>query len=167
MKSGREGQVSRYITEAMMQLIKRKEYRDITVTELCGRAGVTRMSFYRNFKSREDVLRRWAVGVTDEFVRTSGIDYKNDPPEKYFVTLFTHLERYREECAALYRAGQIQVVKEQFDRVFRLAYGDEYGDYKAAFLAGGIYNVFLLWLTNGCREGPEELAARLTDILTK
>ncbi len=39
--------------------------------------------------------------------------------------------------------------------------------YKSYFLAGGIYNVFLLWLINGCKENPEELADRMTDMLVK
>lgn len=62
---------------------------------------------------------------------------------------------------------QIYLVKEQFDRGFLRIYHDEYDDYKSYFLAGGIYNVFLLWLMNGCIETPEELADRMNDILIK
>ena len=63
------------------------------------------------------------------------------------------------------------------DKLFALKYNTynrqaglvrtDYEDYKSYFLAGGIYNVFLLWLMNGCTETPEELADRMNDILIK
>ncbi len=67
----------------------------------------------------------------------------------------------------MYRAGLIHLVKKQFDRVFLEIHQGEYDPYKSYFLAGGIYNVFLLWLKNGCRETPEELADRMEDMLEK
>lgn len=44
------------LLEAMMQLLERKAFADISVTELCDRAGVSRMTFYRLYGRREDVL---------------------------------------------------------------------------------------------------------------
>ncbi len=167
MRGGREAMAAGYITEALLQLMKKKEYRDISVTEVCAKAGVTRMSFYRNFRDREEVLRGWIRAVTDAFLGESGISYKNDPPGTYFVKLFTHLGKYREICLALYRAGLIHIVKEQFDRVFLEIHREEYDDYKSCFLSGGVYNVFYFWLVRGCAESPAELAERLEGLLVK
>ena len=125
------------------------------------------MSFYRNFESKEDILRKWITGVTDNFLKVSGISYKNESTESYFTKLFTHLEQYKTMCTAMYRAGLIYLIKEQFDRVFIELHSKEYDDYKSYFLAGGIYNVFLLWLQSGCKERPEELADRLGSIFVK
>lgn len=68
---------------------------------------------------------------------------------------------------AMYKAEIIYLVKDQFDRVFIELHSDEYDPYKSFFLAGGIYNVFLLWLVNGCKESPEEIADRMQDMLMK
>jgi len=167
MKIKREALVTSYLTEALLLLMKKKDYQDISVTEICEKAGVTRMSFYRNFTSKEEILEKWLFSVTDSFLAASGISYKNDSPHDYFVKLFTHMKQHREICLTLHRAGLMHLVKDQFDRVFLEIHQDEYDDYKSYFLSGGIYNVFLLWLLNGCREEPEEIAGRLQDLLVK
>ncbi|HFI0619361.1 TPA: TetR/AcrR family transcriptional regulator [Streptococcus suis] len=47
-----------YITQALFKLIDSKNYDDITITDIAKKAGVTRISFYRNFESKEDILRQ-------------------------------------------------------------------------------------------------------------
>lgn len=109
----------------------------------------------------------WLAGVTDRFVAESGIRYKDDAPRDYFIKLFTHLARYQSICGALYEAGLMYLLKDEFDRVFLAIHSGEYDDYKSCFHAGGIYNVFLLWLMRGCAETPEELADRLAGLMEK
>lgn len=167
VKVKREAMVSAYLTDALLILMREKKYRDISITGICKKAGVTRMSFYRNYESKEDILKKWIASVTEDFLEESGISYKNDSSRDYFVKLFTHLQRYREISVALYRADLIHLVREQFDKVFLRLHADEYDPYKSYFLSGGIYNVFLLWLMNGCAETPEELAERMEGLLTK
>ena len=167
MKIKREALVDVYITEALLRLLKKKEYRDISITEICERAGVTRMSFYRNFESKEDILVKRVRHITDDFLKESAISYRDDTIGSYFVQLFTHMEQQKELCAALDKAGLLHIVKDEFDRIFLDTYRQEYDDYKAVFLAGGIYNVFLFWFRDGCRDAPEALAKRVEGILTK
>lgn len=167
MKIKREALANRYIEDALLLLMEKKDYRDITITEICSRAGVTRMSFYRNFSGKDDILRRWIVSVTDSFLEESGISYRKDSIRDYFIKLFKHLGHYRDTCTLLYKYQLSHLIKEQFDRCFLRAYSEIYDEYKSYFLSGGIYNVFLLWLMNGCRETPEELAGRMQDILDK
>ena len=167
MKIKREALASVYITEALLFLLARKEYRDISITEICKKAGVARMSFYRNFESREDVLVKKVRNVTDDFLKESAISYKDDTVSGYFIKLFTHMGRQKELCTALNKAGMIHIIKDEFDRVFLDVYSLEYDYYKSVFLSGGIYNVFLFWFMNGCRESPEDLAKSLDAILIK
>lgn len=51
-----------YITTALFQLLKSHDLNDIKVTALVKRAGVSRMAFYRNFDSVEDVLNDYFGG---------------------------------------------------------------------------------------------------------
>ena len=48
--------VKEAIVIALIQLMKEKEFIGITINEIVVRAGVARSSFYRNFRSKEDVL---------------------------------------------------------------------------------------------------------------
>ena len=167
MKIKREALVSEYIMDALLMLMRKKEYKDISITEICEKAGVTRMSFYRNFESKEDILKKWLTSITNDFLAISGISYKNDSNRDYFIKLFTHLKQHKVICTAMYKADLIYLGKEQFDRVFLEIHRGDYDDYKSFFLAGGIYNVFLLWLINGCGETPEELAERMENMFIK
>ena len=160
-------QSRRAISEALLRLMMDNEYSKITLQNIVDNAGVSRMAFYRNFESKEDVIRYWLKGVTDQFVAESGISYKDDAPRDYFITLFTHLVRYREVCETLCKAGLSHLLKGEFDRVFLSVHSGEYDDYKSHFHAGGIYNVFLLWLMRGCPETPQELADKLSDIMVR
>ena len=167
MKTVREGSVTEYITEALLLMMKKKPYNDISVTVLCEKAGVTRMSFYRNFNTKEDVLKAWITTITDHFLQDSKISYKKDSTEQYFIKLFTHLKNHSDICLAMYNAGLIYLIKDEFDHIFLSLHKDEYDEYKSYFLAGGIYNIFLLWLIHGCKETPEQLAAKLNNILER
>ena len=50
------------IARALTKLMEKKNFSDITVTEIVQTAGVARASYYRNFTSKEEVL----IKVTDE-----------------------------------------------------------------------------------------------------
>lgn len=129
MKIKREALVDVYITEAFLLLLKKKEYKDITITEICKKAGVTRMSFYRNFESKEDIFLKKVRKVTDSFLRESAISYKNDTVGSYFIKLFSHMKEQVELCNALNKAGLIHIIKDEFDRVFLDTYKQEYDEY--------------------------------------
>lgn len=47
-----------YLTTALLQLLEKNIYSSITVSQVVRRAGVSRMAFYRNFDSLDDVLTR-------------------------------------------------------------------------------------------------------------
>jgi len=49
------------IARALTKLMEKKNFSDITVTEIVQTAGVARASYYRNFTSKEEVL----IKVTD------------------------------------------------------------------------------------------------------
>ena len=68
MEEKKEGRASDYILEALLILIRKKDWQDISITEICEKAGVTRMSFYRSFTGKEDVLRKQIIRVTNQFM---------------------------------------------------------------------------------------------------
>ncbi len=53
---GRNAYVIEHINEALLGLA-RKSLNEISISEICETAGVGRMSFYRNYESKEDVIK--------------------------------------------------------------------------------------------------------------
>ena len=167
MKNGREILVKDYIPEALLQLMKKKPYHTITITELCEKAGVARVSFYRNYKSKDAVLVKLIEAITENFRSSTQIIYQNDPPEAFFVMLMTHMKNQRDLCDLLYQAQMLYLVSDEFDRVFQSVYAGKYDPYKSSFISGGIYSVFYHWLRSGWRETPREIADKLAEVLEK
>ena len=167
MEQNYESELGEFISIALLQLMQKKTYYQITITEICKKAGVSRMTFYRCFDSKLDVLKKRITDVTDTFVESSGINYRKNSLKKYFVTLFRHFLDYREPALLLHRDGLLYTVKNDIDRVFFSTYQDIYDEYKLCFIAGGIFDVYRLWLENGCTESPEEMAERLSAILER
>ena len=55
------------IVDALLVLTKEKPLSAITVSELCDRAGVSRMTFYRNYASKEEVFSSRLLELLEEY----------------------------------------------------------------------------------------------------
>ena len=44
------------LSEALLKLMMYKPFRDVTVSDITGRAGLSRQTFYTNFQKKEDIL---------------------------------------------------------------------------------------------------------------
>lgn len=100
-----------HITDALLKLLKDVPFSEITVSEICSHASVGRASFYRNFESKEDVLKKWLDKVTDDFVSDSAISFEKDSSKEYYSKLFTHMMQYKEICLILYKAGGVLLIQ--------------------------------------------------------
>lgn len=167
MKIKREKSVNEYITKALFELMKEKNYNDISITEITNKAGVGRVSFYRNFNSKEDIIEKWITFITTSFLENSNINFEKDSLEEYFVKLFSHLEKYKEESLLIYNANLIYLLKKEFENRFLNINQSKYNNYKSYFLIGGIFNVYYYWLIGGCKETSQELSRKLVNLMQK
>lgn len=164
MKRKREVPVADYLTDTLLQLMEKRAYQKISITDLCEQAGVARVSFYRNFQSKDDILVKKIEKTTETFMERTPISYKDDPPNVYFVKLMSHMHAQRKMCDLLQKAGKLYLINDEFDRVFQTVYAGRYDPYVSHFISGGIYNVFYHWLRSGWKETPAELAEKLAGI---
>ena len=167
MNNKRELSVAQYITNSLFELMKVKPYNDISITEITDKAKVNRVSFYRNFTSKEDIIDKWIKSTTQNFLSKSDISYQKDSTIDYFTKLFTHLEKYKTEAMLIYNANLFNLLKNEFDNNLINLHKKEYSNYKSYFLAGGIFNVYYFWLINGCIETPHRVAEKLVDLMSK
>lgn len=167
MRIQSEKYVDKYIINALFDLMKRKNYDSISITEITNKAGVGRNSFYRNFNSKEDIIKKWIQDTTNDFLETSKISLKSDSVETYFIKLFSHLEKYKEEAILISKANLTHLLKNEFENKLLTIHKNEFNNYKSYFLAGGIFNVYYYWLISGSKESPEELSKKLVNLIQK
>lgn len=152
---GRNTYVVRRITDTLLELMAEKPLPDISVSELCGRACVGRASFYRNFGSKENILKTYIRELsrewTDEFAREGILS-------QHIRILFTHFEGHRDFYRLLSEQGLVYLLK---DVIMELC-GPEPEQsqaeaYASAFVAYSIYGWIEVWFQRGMRESAEEI----------
>ena len=67
-----------WIFEALMQLMEKKPYDKITVSDIADKAGVARPTFYRNYDDKEDVVFEYLRNTFGTELMNSGKDKKED-----------------------------------------------------------------------------------------
>ena len=65
MKKNNENVVT-LLSNTLINLINEEQYEAISISELCSKAGVGRMSFYRNFNSKDDILIKYLYEIDCE-----------------------------------------------------------------------------------------------------
>lgn len=145
------------LIDAMLRLMEHESVAKISITELCDAAGVTRTTFYRIFHSKEDVLSAWIRDVALEFMEKHALELRRDELRSYIVLLFQYLKTYAPSCKRIDNEGLSYLIADEFDATFSEVYEETLGTYNTAFLAGGLYHVYILWLHDGCKETPEQI----------
>lgn len=151
------------IADALIILMKKKDYNKITNKEITDKAGLSHITIYRNFKSKEEIVKYYLDQITNEFIKEKKVNYSPDNFKEYLVVLFTHLKEKQEICNILYKANLIYLIKDEFDKIFYNKATNKSEQYNYYFIAGGLYNVFYNWLVHGCKETPLEIANMFMD----
>ena len=153
------------LTKALLSLLEKKSLSEITISELCNEAGLSRLSFYRNYDSMEEIIREHLSGITDSFLASSSANFRSTPREEFITLLFEHMYSIKDLISLLIDNNLSYLLKEEFDAAFMRSvntYNDPYRCYAAS---GTYFNLFYYWFSNGCKEKPSEVSKMLDEFL--
>lgn len=150
------------IIKALLRLMGEKNFSDITVTDIVGRAKVARASYYRNFSSKEEVIASAGTMIFEDFRQktveagVSILEYES------VLRMFRYFRAYRQPLLTLHEAGFTTLYSRMFDECIESIAGimpyDDIRRYCLRFYSGSAFSVFVYWLEEGMRETPEEMA---------
>ena len=86
--------VKRQITATLLDLLKEQPLSNISISELTSKSKVGRVSFYRNYQCKEDILKEESNRLIKEWGRL----FESSPdssPEKLFPSLFDFYRDHR------------------------------------------------------------------------
>lgn len=143
----------KYILDALMILMGEKDYASITVMDIVGKAGVSRVSYYRHFRCKEDVLRLYFVEQIEMFKQ--GMPYIMRSREDFFEAIFAAFKQFKDNeqfFRLLLEAHLEYLYLEVLDGC--MAEANDFkrpglSEYAAHFYAGALYNVSMEWLRDG------------------
>lgn len=165
--------VKNYISTALFLLMEQKDYQDITVTDIAKKAGVSRMTYYRTYSSKEDILIQYFNDTTSELLNEIK-SYQNITMHPLSVIFFTFFQEHKNLIPLLKKANLQELVFHNFIRNLKHLYTELLGSEKISdadnfhlhFNAGGLSFALILWIENGCKETPEQLAQLMDSFMT-
>lgn len=157
------------IVRALFSLMDEKGFSKITVSDIVARAEVARVSYYRNFNSKEEVIEEYIDSLYRGLIASapqqelSQLPTSRDMLSVRFESSFAFLAGQRRQVLGLYDSGFGTLVLDVMNRHTEEMFGgmpssspERYGLYLAT---GAAFNVLIRWLREGMRETPHELAA--------
>jgi Transcriptional regulator len=147
------------IESALILLMAEKEYTEITISEIVKRAGVSRTAYYRNYESKEDILKNLLQDVIKQVNHAmSRFSYVTEQ-KKYWKTLFAVTKTHASSFNALLRAGFGHVILEEIteNMINTLPKVNLEEKYDMIFWSGAVYNVLINWLNSGMEQTEDEM----------
>lgn len=149
------------IQTALVELIAVKPFDKITVTELVKRSGVSRMSFYRNYKTKEDVISDICADLEKLLSESLAGKTAETDIKQWFIGFFGKVRTYEKEVTLLFGANMPQSMSFKLlcsviDVLMKLS--DKEDEYMVYAWVGALTGIVLRWLSGGMKESPEEMA---------
>ena len=147
------------IEKAFIELLQIREIKDITVSDLVKETGLNRSTFYANYIDIFDLA-----------------DKTRERLESEFSSLFADYDYFNERSGALKMFTHIKENQIFYKTYFKLCYDDKFLisiydpkraeqehidsniKYHIEFFRNGLNAIIKLWLADGCKESPEEMA---------
>lgn len=143
-----------FITTAMLQLLANENISTLTVSQVCKRAGVSRMAFYRNFNGLEQILYEYyqpklaAIFITIH--QNSQDSVKFDSQLKFF-------NAFSDVLLLSVDRGFESIIKRIFSEEMEKFYAAEGDEYWTAFMSAGVYAIWRKWLLDGQQRPLKEI----------
>lgn len=142
---------------------------DIHINELVKKAGVSRMSYYRYFTNKTDVLKFYLEYILDDYF--NNIDGKDGSSFQSYEHILGALEffySYRDFILCLHNAKMSGMVLDALNRYIEkqstLVHTEDTLPYPLYYYSGAIFNVYMQWILHGAKETPQKVARIISDI---
>ena len=164
------------LNTAFAELIKEKSFEDISINELCTKAGVRRATFYKHYKDKYDFVSGYIGFLRNTFDKRPTTVSHLDDAVSYYVNYAKRVVEYininEKLINSLLASSLIHIIigliaeKNFNDTREKLQANVASGmklpasvDAVAAMLTGGIETMILNWLKEGKKQSVEELTA--------
>lgn len=149
------------IYAALEELMKEKEYSQIKISELCERAKLGRVTFYRHYDTIDDVLRKKFDDKLIQF-KDYYVEFKQQFPDTpgLFLPLLRYFYVHPTIIQLVFQSRQLYIMKDGMYEFFK-AYDERYNRINSDYLVTIRVAVFLgileKWSADGMKIHPDDL----------
>ena len=160
--------------KALMELLNEKPFSEITITELCDKAGVYRTTFYSHYDNMLDLLNEVETEVLQNFFSSfdhlsrDGNFLRRDYLDAYLGFIEKNdiiFKTYLQNINLFDSLGIFNDMNKVFlEKTFEEG-SEERNTYKALFVITGITSIASTWLSSGCKEPRSEIVDIIMECL--
>ena len=114
MSKNKKATTKSLISLALYALMLKMDYDSITVKDICERAGVSRMSFYRYFSKKDDIFIDFCDERFEEFYSDITKKKINNAPE-FTLAMFYFIKKYHRQIKVLKMAHREFLLLDQLN----------------------------------------------------
>ena len=153
--------VKKQITNALLRLLKEKELKDISISEITTTAQVSRISFYRNYNDKDTIIKEYMYSTLNEWNKNHSKNSKHTEDE-ILGDMFAYIIEYKDFYLLLRDRKIFYYFKDIImDILGPKAEYSNFAAYTTAFIANGIYGWIEEWFLRGMQESGEEMTRLL------
>ncbi|MBR3636246.1 MAG: TetR/AcrR family transcriptional regulator [Lachnospiraceae bacterium] len=164
------------ITDALLLLMQKYPYDQISVKQILLEARIARMTFYRNYDSKEDVLISLIKSILREY-----FDTVNTGKVDLLTTVFTFAYKNRSLILMLEKNNMLHILLQCIneylpvlhnsfftkDNPFNILMEGLNADYIMALNIGALYNVISLWVHKDMTDTPETVRSNIDQYIKR
>jgi len=158
-----------YLITALLQLLKNNNLNEIKVTQVVKKAGVSRMAFYRNFETLDDVLVAYFKPKIDsEFdlvINQVPAEQKLDALGSFFTEMADAMKladerKYEFIIQDIFNDNMTHF----YDTVMNWStFSEIQRRYWIKFMSAGVYSIWREWLRGGQQESLNDIHTLIAD----
>lgn len=147
------------IENVFIELLQTRDLSDISVSEICKRAGLNRTTFYANYTDifgLADTIRNKLENEVSDLYKDEIVQGFNSHD---YLKLFRHIKDNQIFYQTYFKLGydnQCRIIAYDVD-LARRHFQNRLVEYHIEFFKAGINQVIKLWLQGGCKESPEDM----------
>ena len=151
------------IADSLLRLLRTKPLESITIREITELANVSRVTYYRNFTSKEEVIEfKLDKLMTDWIEHEKTI--RNTSACELAIRFFQFFYSIRDIVQTLIQAKLSLLLL----NALIIRFGDVFTQdcaeyYRQIFISFGLCGVILTWMDTGMNESPEEMGKIVTE----
>lgn len=155
------------IVESLCELMKDNAFEEIQVKEITETAKVNRSTYYRNFNSKEDIIKYKLENIMDEYIEE--FESQDDKSKQnYIYTILSTFLNHEDFFKTIHAQNQSYILQKVLLDYFKtnLNLEDREKLYESYYHIGGIYNFTICWIENDMEDDIEylsEIAAKITE----
>ena len=153
------------IIESLLDMLAVKPLYSISISEIAENANVDRRTFYRHFKSKDDVISYCIHRVSKQYEEII-LQYNINDTYSFAKAIFETLEIMKEILQILYKQNLLDLFLTNFEIIYE-KYQYQYTapeilkleniDYIMPYWKGGFTNIVKKWIVDGCLYSPNKM----------